>query len=74
MIKDVDQSALACRLRFSAIHFATNTISKIKQAPPNTRKAIPRKRSLLPTKLDLLRENHFSPHVASTSECLPAYG
>ena len=60
-------SNLACMFRFYAIHFAMNTISRIRHAPPSTRKAIPKKRSLFPTKLDLLRENHFSPHVASTS-------
>mgnify|MGYP006897116254 CR=1 FL=1 len=38
------------------------------QPTPRAKKAIPRKRSRLPTKLDLLRLIHFSPKEADTSE------
>lgn len=56
-----------CLSLFSAIHFAKNTISRMKHPPPNAKNAIPKKRSLLPTKLDLLTLIHFSPHVGSIS-------
>jgi hypothetical protein len=56
-----------CLSLFYAIHLAKNTINKIKQPPPNAKNAIPKKRSLFPTKLDLLKLIHFSPHVGSIS-------
>lgn len=59
-----------CLSLFSEIHLAKKTISKITQHPPRARKAMPRKRSRLPTKLDLLKLNNFLPKVGSTSKCI----
>lgn len=56
-----------CRSLFSAIHLERNTISKMRHPPPKARKVMPKNKSLLPTKFDLLKLIHFSPKDGFTS-------
>jgi len=52
-----------CLSLFSAIHFAKKMMSRMTQPPPRAKKAMPKNKSLLPTKLDLLKLKDLVPKV-----------
>ncbi len=48
-------------------------MSRITQPPPRARKAIPKNRSLFPTKLDLLKLKDLVPKVGLTSKIVKIF-